>query len=109
MAMARPHVATGNGHRKEKSSFVLDAEPLNRVITIRQPDPLGPAKNPKINSSTARRTAFDLNFREITPKTFQQLPSALSLCDVGVGKNAVVVPFDIINVVNRQYRGDLAI
>ncbi len=105
MAAARPDVAATDGHRQEQGGVVLDAHPLQSIVAVRQPDPLCAFQDAEVDAPATGGAAFDLDLRKVGTQTVDQGITAARLICVGHRQDAVVVPFDVVDVVLRQDRG----
>ncbi len=63
--MARADMAAGDGKRQEQRRVMLDAQPFQRVVAVRQPDALGALQDAEIDPTATRGAAFNLDLREI--------------------------------------------
>ena len=84
--MPRADMAARHDQGQKQRRIVLDAHPFQRVIAVRQPDPLRPPQNAEINPPAARSTAFNLHPRKGGAQPVQQRIGATGLRCVGMGQ-----------------------
>ena len=84
---------------------MLDAHPLQSIVAVRQPDPLRAFQDAEVDAAATGGAAFDLDLRKVGAQTIDQGIAAARLICVGHRQDAVVVPFDVVDVVLRQDRG----
>ena len=61
VAMARADMAAGDRKRQEQRRIMLHPEPLQRVIAVGQPDATAAGQDARVDSSPARRAAFEFH------------------------------------------------
>ena len=84
----------------DKHIAMIEKQPVSFVATA--------AQDARINPPPARGAAFDFDSRVRLPQARHQLQRAVRLRGVGDGQQAVMIPFDIVDVMGREDRADLA-
>ena len=91
---------------QEQRRVMLHPQPLDSVIAIGKPDPVGARQYPCVDPATARGTAFDFDRRICSAQLIEQQVNAGGLVRVGDGQKPVVIPFDVVHCVAGQDRAD---
>ncbi len=83
---------------------MLDAQAFQRVVGVGQPDPLRLPQDTRVDAAAAGGAAFDLDLRMRLTEPGEEREDAVGLRRVGDGQDAVVVPFQVVDVVFGQDR-----
>mmetsp|Transcript_23678 Transcript_23678/g.42208 ORF Transcript_23678/g.42208 Transcript_23678/m.42208 type:complete len:307 (-) Transcript_23678:394-1314(-) len=102
MAGARPHMAAGHGHRQKQRRIVLNAQALNSIVAVAQPHPLRPLHDAEIDATAARGTAFNLHMGKLAAQPVEQRIRPPRLRRIRHRQNAVMIPFDIVDVMAAE-------
>ena len=106
MTLTRANMTAGDCHRQEQRRIVLNAQPLQCIVAVRQPDTLRAFKNAEIDPPATRRAALDLDLRKRFPQPVNEGERPLGLCGIHYRQYAVVIPFDVVDLVVGQHRTD---
>ncbi len=86
---------------------MLDAQAFERVVAVGEPDPLGTREDAVVDAAAAGGAALDLDRRERVAQAVQEGVGAAGPGGVRVRQDAVVVPFDVGDLMGGEDGGQL--